>query len=244
MSDPAANTTDIRLSAYLDGMRAAATSDELEAAIQAPFNHSYRGKIWAQISAVRVASGLEICDAHPLGHLVPRLGKRHVLTVAGETYRVGYGGNSTGVRYCWHAAEQWTRDILCKRGLSRRASNLVWDRFGSYPHRCLKTLEMAMAGEIPDPVLDVMIRHERTGYGNPVKITVAQNNADTFCPRATRHCPCGGTLFDWGSGWDGSFSFINWHCNECPDVFTEYLSKGRLARIRQEGRSVQNVEAA
>lgn len=227
-------TTKIRLSEYLSGMASAVTADDLEAAIRVPFNYSLHGKTYARISTVRITKGLDICDAHPFGHLVPRLGKRGALTVAGETYRIGPGGNSTGVRYLWHYAEQWGRDVLARHGLSRRASYSVWQRFGSYPHRCLVVLERAMAGEMPDPVVDVMVKEKWAGYGEPVRITVEQNNASKYSKRATRPCPCGGVLFEWGSGWDGSFNYINWHCNACPDVFTEYLSKGRLESIQGE----------
>ena len=50
----------MKLSDYLEGMRAATSADELEAAIQAPFEHSYRGRTWSQICKVRVEAGNRI----------------------------------------------------------------------------------------------------------------------------------------------------------------------------------------
>lgn len=220
----------ILLAAYLDGMRGAATAAELEAAIQVPFAHTYRGPKWSKICAVRIQRGVEICDQHPLGRFVPRLGKRHALTVCGETYRVGYGQNSTGVRYCWHYAETFAIGVLIANGLSRRAAHRVWDCWNDYPHRCLSILDDAAARKIPDPPLGTLILAYDTG--NPINYSVEKNDADKWDRRATRPCECGGTLFDWGSGFSCGFTFVSWHCCKCPRVFTEYVTKGRFREIR------------
>lgn len=217
---------------YLDGMRAATTAAELEAAIQAPFKHPFCGRTWTTICKVRIEAGQRICAAHPHGHLVPRLGERRRLTVCGETYRVGYGGNGTGERYVRHAAGEWAKGLLVRAGLSQQAAHAIWDEWSDYPHRCLDTIEAALAGKLPDPELNVLIRHRVNG-GHPIRLTVEQNEADKLDRRASRPCPCGGTLFDWGGGHSAGFEFINWHCNACPDVFTEYMTWERFAELRQ-----------
>lgn len=229
----------MKLDDYLEGMRAATTVEELEAAIQAPFKHSFRGRTWSRICDVRIARGYELIDAHPHGRFVPRYagGRGRRLALCGEEYRVGRGGNSTGVRYCWHAAGVWAMAILQREGFSVRASHRIWEWWGEYPHRVLKVIDAALAGEIPDPEIGAMIAHKRFGYEKPINYTVEQNDADQGDRRATRTCPsCGGTLFDWGAGWSEGFYYLNWHCNGCPDVFTQYLRAGELQAIRAEGR--------
>lgn len=216
---------------YLAGMEAATSAAELEAAIQAPFEHPYRGRAWDRICEVRIRKGYELVAAHPLARFVPRFsgGRSRTLTVCGETYKVGRGGNSTGVRYAWHYAGEWAKEILRRNGFTTRAAERVWDMGRQYPHRILAVVEDALASRIPDPELNVLIRHERTGHGRPVKCTVEEARATG---RAMRPCECGGTLFDWGAGHSEGFDFVNWHCNACADVFTEYLGPGGLAAVR------------
>lgn len=228
------------LSAYLDGMRAANTAADLDAAIHAPFKHRYRGATWERICKVRIERGHEIISAHPLGRFVPRVGPHRRLSVCDETYRVARGGNSTGVRYAWHAAMTWAIKVMMANGLGLRASHRVWGECREYPHRCIATLEAAFAGAIPDPQLDTIVFHKRD-CGSPIQYTIEQNDADPYDRRATRPCHCGGTLFDWGAGHSEGFDYITWHCNACPDVATEYLSVGRLYEIRQSAR--QRLEA-
>ena len=219
----------MKLIEYLDGMRAATTAQELESAIQADFKHSYSGRTWSQICRVREDCGAAICRAHPHGRYVPQFGPRRQLTVCEEIYGVGRGQNSTGVRYAWYDAKIWAVEVLKRNGMSQKAAYLIWDEWSQYPHRCLDTIEKALAGKFPDPPLDTLIPHERTAYGSPIKYTV---EASQFDRRAIRPCQCGGTLFDWGSGFSYGFDFINWRCNACPDVFTEYLAPGRLYELR------------
>lgn len=226
---------DINLATYLDGMRAATTAVELEAAIQTPFKHAYRGRTWSQICTVREEVGRAICDAHPNGHFVPRFGPRRQLIVCGETYKVGRGQNSTGVRYVWHYAGKWAKTILLREGFSIRASHRIWEDWRDYPHRCLSIVEKALAGEIPDPELNVLRPHGRTD-GSPIRYSIEQNDADKGDQRATRPCPCGGTLFDWGAGHSEGFDFVNWHCNVCPEIFTEYFGPGGLVALRNPTR--------
>lgn len=224
---------------YLAGMEAANTVAELEAAIQIPFKHLYRGAQWERIRAVRIRKGYEIVAAHPLGRFVPCFlgGRSRALTVCGETFKVGRGGNSTGVRYAWHYAGEWAQEVLRRNGFTKRAASRVWDYGLDYPHRVLAVVELAVAGGIPDPELGVMIRHERTGHGRPIRYTIEQNDADVHDHRASRPCDCGGTLFDWGAGHSEGFDYVNWHCNACPDVFTEYLGPGGLRALRNPVRT-------
>jgi hypothetical protein len=224
------------LTQYLDGMQSASTAAELEVAIQAasrakpPFKHPYSGPTWSRICTVRKEAGKRICAAHPNGKFVPRLGPRHLLTVCGETYSVGYGQNSTGVRYCWHYAKEWSHGVLAKHGFSKRAAARIWDTAFDYPHRALSVVADALAGKIPDPRFDRLLPHRVEKWSGPVRVNRRTEAKD----REHRPCKCGdGWLWDWGAGWDGSHSFVNWHCDRCPRVYTEYVSNDRLTEIRQ-----------
>jgi len=224
----------LELQPYLDGMRAATTFTELEAAFQKDRTYQrfgWQSRGMSAIERVRVEEGLRLCSEHPHGHLVPRHGPRRRLEVCGGTYRVARGENSTGVRYAWAYAEGWAIDAMMRGGLSRKAAHMVWGSFRDYPHRALQVVEEAMAGHIPDPELKVLIRHERNG-GRPIRYSIEENERDGGDRRASRPCPCGGTLFDWGAGHSLGFEFVNWHCNACPDVFTEYMTKEQLYELR------------
>ena len=227
---------------YLAGLEAATTVEELEAAIQAPFRHQYQGRTWNRISEVRIRKCLEFVDNHPHGHFVPRYGggRRRILSVCGEDYKVGRGQNSAGVRYCWHYASNWAKEVLMKNGFSKRAAYRLWDSsWADYPHRSLEIIDSALEGRISDPQLNVLIRHDRNGYGDPIRYTVEQNDADKYDRRATKPCACGGTLFDWGASFSEGFDFVNWHCNGCPNVFTEYLRPGELYALRNSPDSAE-----
>lgn len=222
----------MKLSEYLDGMRSATTADELEAAIQAPYKHSFRGRTWSQICRVRIETGKRIVAAHPLGKYVPQFGPHRLLTVCGETYKVGRGQNSTGVRYAWEYARIWARSVLKQQGFSTRVAHRICDNdWSDYPHRSLNTVADALAGKFPDPELNVLHRY-RSSAG-PIKYSIERNNADRWDYRANRPCECGGTLFDWGGGHSEGFEFINWHCNACPDVFTEYMTREQFYELRR-----------
>jgi hypothetical protein len=237
-----AATAKMKLSDYLDGMLAATSAKDLEAAIQAPFKHNFRGPTWSRICAVRIKAGMTIVDRHPLGDFVPHFSSRRILTVCGESCRVGRGHNSTGTSYVWHAAKTWAVGVLRKNGLTQRAAYRVWEGWSEYPHRCLATVEAAKAGDFPDPVLDTLVYYEHK-FGNPIKYSAEQNDADQYDRRASRPCRCGGTLFDWGASNSEGFDFISWHCNACADVATEYLSPGRLYEIRRNARMVPDIPA-
>lgn len=222
----------MKLDEYLAGMEAATTVATLEAAIQAPFTHKFRGRVWERISDVRIRKGYKIVAAHPLSRFVPHFGggRSRTLTVCGETFKVGRGGNSTGVRYAWHYAGEWAKEVLQRNGFTKRAAERLWGCGRDYPHRLLAVIELAVAGGIPDPELNVMIRY--VGSGSPISYTVEQNDADKQDRRATKPCDCGGTLFDWGAGHSEGFDYVSWYCNGCPDSFTEYLGPGELRALR------------
>jgi hypothetical protein len=221
----------MKLSDYLAGMDAATTAEQLEAAIQAPFKHSYRGPTWSRVCKARIAAGERIVAAHPHGQFVPHVGDRRQLTVCGESYRVGRGQNGAGVRYVWHYAEQWARKILNANGFSDRAVKGIWGSAFDYPHRALETVAEALAGKLADPPLNRLILHRRSlRSGHPVRINRRIDAKD----RAHRPCRCGkGWLWDWGAGFSYYTSFINWHCDRCSRVYTEYLTDGRLGEIRR-----------
>lgn len=219
------------LTEYLDGMRAASSAEELESAIHAKgFKHPFHRPTWSRICKVRIEAGERVCAAHPNGKFVPRLGPRHALTVCGEAHRVGYGGNSTGVRYCWHYAEQWATSILGDAGFSRRAAAAIWGTAFDYPHRALEIVADALAGKLPDPRFNRLIPHRSEAWQRPVRVSRSTEAKQ----RAHRPCKCGeGWLWDWGCGWNGYANFINWRCDRCPRVYTEYVTNERLVGIRQ-----------
>lgn len=224
----------MKLRQYLDGIRAATTADALEQALQAPYKHPFHGPTWSRICTARIAAGEKIVDAHPHGRFVPRFGDRRALTVCGEEYKVGRGGNSTGVRYAWASAKSFAVDVLMRNGFSRVAAHYVWDGFSDYPHRCLETVRRALNGEYPDPELNVL----QLSYVDrlPIRYTVEQNDACDYDYRANMPCPhCqAGTIFDWGGGYSSAeFPFVNWHCNACGAVYTEYMTGDRFSAVRQ-----------
>ncbi len=210
----------MKLSEYLGGMRQAETAVALEAAIQAPHQHCCIGRTWRRICNVRIAAGTRICEAHPNGQFVPRLGPRRRLALCGQTHRVAVGGNSTGARCTWSCAEDWTRDILLARGFSKRAAHAIWSWAFDYPHRALQCVEDAFAGELPDPPLNELTFQRTTLDGTPVTI---DRDEEAPC-RAHRPCPCDGEgwLWDWGAGWTGYAYYVTWYCDRCPRVFGEY----------------------
>jgi hypothetical protein len=220
------------LAAYLAGMRAATTAEELEFAIKAPYKHGFHGRTWSQICKVRIEAGDRIVAAHPHAFYIPRFGAGRVLTCCGETYKVGRGHNWTGVRYVWHAAGVWAQSLLRHHRFGIRAAYRMWEGgWNDYPHRSIELVSKVLAGKVSDPKLNVLIRYE-CPHGRPINYSVERNEADEWDRRATRQCPCGGTLFDWGGGHSEGFEFINWHCNKCPDVFTEYMTRERFYEIR------------
>lgn len=226
----------MRLADYLAGIRSATTAGELESAIQAPYKHSFSGRTWRRICKERVARACAIIAAHPNGRFAPQLDGRK-LTVCAEVCRVGRGYNSTGVRYVWHSAKVFSTEVLQRNGMSKRAAHRIWESWeGGYPHRCLKIIEEALSGKIPDPPLDTLILVDDEGL--PITYSVELNDANDIDKRATRPCPCGGTLFDWGSGFSEGFEFINWHCCKCPCVYAEYVTAARLMDIRQSPRDL------
>ncbi|NTJ67581.1 hypothetical protein G6M50_06355 [Agrobacterium rhizogenes] len=228
----------MKLAEFLEGIRNASTAEELQAAITADFKHSYRGPTWTKICNARIEAGYRLVDAHEHGRFVPRFGARRKLEVCGEVCSVGRGHNSTGVHYVWHAAGEWAMSVMRKNGLGIRASHQIWNCWKDYPHRCLPIIEKALAGEIHDPVLDVLGKPYITSAG-PINYEQSTNDADRWDKRASRPCPCGGgTLFDWGGGWSEGFDCVNWHCNRCSNVYTEYMSQKRFYAMRQSHRYV------
>jgi len=215
-------------------LRAAKTQDEIQAAIVMNLHENFSKAARCRIQNVRAECGKAMVRAHPLGKYVPIYeSKTNRLHLLGESYKVGHGQNGAGVRYVWHFAKEWARDILQKNGFSRRASYRITDTSWDYLHRALPIIEAALAGEIPDPDLNILVPNKRS-WGEPVKLSVEQNAKDSF-PRATRTCQCGGTLFDWGASSDHGWDWVSWYCNKCPESFTEYLADGQLYAMRGGG---------
>lgn len=222
----------LKLGQYLAGLRAAVTIEELEDAIQVPYkNRTFHGPTWSRICKVRDTRGREIAHAHPLGQFMPRWEGRK-LVVCDEVYgSIGRSGNAAGHRFAMHSAGSFAQSVLKSKGFSIRAASRIWESWAQYPHRCIRVIQSALKGEIADPPLDTLIY---TGEScGPVNQTVEDNDACTHGKRATMPCKCGGTLFDWGGGFTDTFFFVNWHCNRCPDTYTEYMSDERREQVRQ-----------
>lgn len=215
------------LTDYLDGLRAATTAEALEAAISCGFKHSFTGPTWSRICKVRIEAGRRICDASEHARFVPRLGLRQRLEVCGETYRVGYGQNSTGVRYCWHYAKTFAVGVLNRNGIGIRAAHCIWDTSFDYPHRALGILDEFFAGKLNDPRMNRLI------YTGRASRAVRVNRKSEAKLRAHRECKCGGWLWDWGAGHSCGFEFINWRCDRCTRTYTEYMTNERLIEVRQ-----------
>ena len=139
------------------------------------------------------------------------------------------------MRYVWSSAGDWAKARLREQGFGVRAAHRMWESgWNDYPHRCIALVDRILAGEVPDPTLNVLIGHR--GH-SPIRYTIEANNADEHDWRANQPCACGGTLFDWGGGHSEGFEFVNWHCNKCPDVFTEYMTREQFYSLRQRRRA-------
>lgn len=96
-----------------------------------------------------IPRGLALADEHPLGHLLPRFNTRNRhLSIGDQWFRVGRGGNTTGVRYAWTYATEWARGALISNGLSDKTAKGVLDWWSKYPHRALQVL---IAAQDPAP---------------------------------------------------------------------------------------------
>jgi len=133
----------LQLPAVLAAIGGAATIDELEEAFQAGHraldDHPF-STAWNERGNAMRARGWDLIEADPQGHLIPRLGERHKLSVAGETTRVGYGHNAAGVRWVWAEAEAWAIGHLKSHGVAEETAKTVWGWCFEYPHRALKVL--------------------------------------------------------------------------------------------------------
>lgn len=218
----------MKLTEYLAGFEAAVTVDDLEKAIQAPFKHQFRGPTWSRICTARKIAGQRIVDSHLFSRYVPRFGAGRILTVCGETYRVGRGQNSTGVRYVWYYAKEFFLEVVQRNGIGVRASHQIWDTAFDYPHRTITILDEFFAGNLADPKLNRLIYTGRCSSGTPISV----NRREEAEHRSNRPCRCGGLLWDWGAGNSCGFEFINWRCDRCPRTYTEWMTRERLREIR------------
>lgn len=90
--------------------------------------------------------GWQLAADSPLGKFLPRIGQRRRMSLLGQEYRVGYGGNGAGERYAWHFAEKWALERLVEAGLPAPVARGVWE-WRYWPHRALAKL--ATAGVAP-----------------------------------------------------------------------------------------------
>lgn len=135
----------VKLSEHLSAIAIAKTPKELEARCRAA-HHQFKpnppNRTWGAISKARVARAAQLIAEHPNGHLIPVLGPRHLLTVCGETYKVGYGQNGAGVRWAWAGAEKWAMGVLKKNRVRAATQRTIWAwALGDYPDRALAAVE-------------------------------------------------------------------------------------------------------
>ncbi len=142
-----------------------------------------------RICKVRIEAGQRICNASSHARFVPRFGRGRQLEVCGETYRVGRGQNSTGVRYVWHYAKEFAVEVLQRTGIGVRASHQIWNTAFDYPHRTLGILD-EFCGETPRSTIEPVDLPGRSITGTPVKV----NRKSEAEHRSHRPCKCGGVL--------------------------------------------------
>jgi hypothetical protein len=210
---------------YIEGLRLASTVEELEAAIHAPYSHS-----WNMIGKIIRERAETLCAIHPNSRFVPlRKGKQ--LEICGESHSCGRGGG-----YYGYGAEEVVKGALRRNGFSQIATYRIWEwATSTYLHRCIPIIADALDGKLPDPPMNCLIFAGMSCAG-PVNISVEANAADDISHRATRPCECGGTLFDWGSGYSDGFNFVSWRCNKCPRTYSEWVTDERFREIRQPSR--------
>lgn len=218
-----------KLSNYLTGIEQAASARELENKIQAVYEHGYEGPAWLRISKACIARGRQLCLVSPHAHLIPLIegeGARKTICVGGKWFSF----NSA----TWMYALQRVVNALRVAGISQRAAYQLFNDALYYPHRCLFTIEQALAGRIPDPVMDVLIP---SGKGLPIAYELADNEKRGDYKRLSQSCTVcpDGTLFDWGGGNSSGFTYTCWHCNRCGAKFIEYLSTQRFNEQRAQG---------
>lgn len=130
----------MKLSEHIENIRSADTPDALEKAFRATFDQ-FRPRTIARLHRAVIERGLELCQRSKRGALVPRWDGRHRrLHVAGQSYRVVHGGNSTGIRYAWHDAKEWARGVLREQNLDEDTIEIVLEWWREYPHRALRAL--------------------------------------------------------------------------------------------------------
>ena len=209
----------LKLSEYVEGLRSAATIEELETAIQSPHSFQHRG--WGvALKAIR-EHGEAFCASHPNSRFVPRQNGKN-LEICGETHPLGSG------KYGYGRSGQLVKGILRSNGLSQTAAYRIWEwSTTAYLHRCIPIIADALDGKLSDPPMNCLIFAGMSCCG-PVNI-----DADDISHRATRPCGCGGALFDWGSGYSDGFNFVSWRCNKCPRTYSEWVTDERFRDIRR-----------
>jgi hypothetical protein len=207
---------------YIDGLRSASTVEELETAIQAPYHRS-----WRMILGIIRERAERLCASHPDSRFIP-LRKGNQLEICGESHSCGRGGG-----YYGYGAEEVVKGALRRNGLSQTAAYRIWEwAAGPYLHRCIPIIADARAGKLSDPPMNRLIFAGMSCCG-PINMSVEANAADDISSRATLPCGCGGTLFDWGSGYSDGFNFVSWRCNKCPRTYSEWVTDERFREIRQ-----------
>jgi hypothetical protein len=139
----------MKLIEHFERIRTASTATVLEKCFQQALSEyrsrRSRSRIWKGVRQ----RGLELCDLYPQKELVPRLGSRRRLSLCGDSYIVGYGGNGSGERWVWASAKQWVIDTLLGRGIPASLSKSLWDRALNYPHRAIIEIDQFLkSGEL------------------------------------------------------------------------------------------------
>ena len=139
----------MKLSEHLALIEKVETPDEMDSRLEAAYKDfpgGILGRTWVRIKRARWAGGDAMVLKSPAGPYVPTLGRRRLLSLCGQTYSVGYGGNSTAERYSWLHAKQWSVNLLTAQGISEETAESIWSWHSSFPHRALRIAEEWLKG--------------------------------------------------------------------------------------------------
>lgn len=134
----------MKLSEHLEKFGLSMSPADLEVRMQAAhkaFPSSPLDRTWKRIKRAMETRGEELRALSPAGRFVPHIGPRRKMSLCGQTYSIGYGGNSTGERYAWHYAEEWAVGVLVEGGMPEETARRIWSWCRRYPHRALEIAE-------------------------------------------------------------------------------------------------------
>lgn len=132
----------MKLSEHLAKLSNARTADELELTFREGFCLFKKPLTRKRIRKAVTARGNSLVSESQHAQRIPTIGKYRKMQLCGKTYSVGFGGNSTGERYCWFDARAWAKDTLMEAGVcDQLAESIIEWTWSGYPHRALQAIE-------------------------------------------------------------------------------------------------------